>query len=191
MYMSVYGHAHKETLLLCRSAPKHQNFAFKPPKRAAVCTGSPHLSPLLHRLVFSVQLHVPLHLFSLRSLAQPFSNTTLLAVVVLMQYWQRLAGKWDGTPKHGKFPNSPFFIAGDLAQHLLSCCWLTRLATPRGHSSVARCCLYMCLEEVLSFMLHKLTEGRGKISFPSPPSLYFHRLCSQTDWEYSVGIYSL
>lgn len=95
-------------------------------KRAAVHTGSPHLSPVPRRLLFSTQLHVPPHLFSLRSLAQPFSSTTLQAVVVLMRYWQLLAEKSAGTPKHGKFPNSPFFIAGGLAQRLLSRCWLTR-----------------------------------------------------------------
>lgn len=126
VYKSAYGHAHKEIFLLCRSAPNHENFAFYPPKRAAVCTGSLHLSPLLRRLLFSVQLHVPLHLFSLCSLAQPLSNTTLPAVVVLMRYWQPLAGKSDGTPKHRKFPSSPVFIAGDLAQHLPGRSWLTR-----------------------------------------------------------------
>lgn len=122
MYKPVFGHAHKGALLLCRSAPKHHSFALEPPNRAAVHTGCPHL---LRRLLFSVWLHVPPHLFSLPSLPQPFSNTTLPAVVVLMGYWQLLAGKSDGAPKHGKFPNSPFFIAGDLAQHLLSRCWLT------------------------------------------------------------------
>lgn len=31
--MAVYGHALEQTLLLCQSAPKHQNLAFETPKR--------------------------------------------------------------------------------------------------------------------------------------------------------------
>lgn len=72
-----------------------------------------------------MQLYVPFYLFSLHLLAQPFSNTTLLAVMVLMRYWQLLTGKSAGTPKHEKFPDSLFSIASDLAQHLPSRCWVT------------------------------------------------------------------
>lgn len=134
-------------------------------------TGSPHLSPPLHRLVFSVQLRESPHPSNLHPPAQP------LRAPPCRQPLPREI--WTALQITKSSQTHPFFLLLVIWYRACSALWADMLDTPQRHSSlVAQRCQYV-FERGFFLYAPQAFRRQGEDSLPLPhPILYFHRLCS-------------
>lgn len=124
-------------------------------------TGSPHLSPPLHRLLFSVQLDVPPHP---SSLWEPhLTGSQGVNVILAATRW----GNWTELQTTGSSQTHLVFSLLVIWYRGCSALWADMSATPQGRSSVTQRCLYM-FERGSFLYVPQAYRRQGEDSLPLP-----------------------
>lgn len=180
------GCAHKETFLLFSSAPKHQSFAFKPPKRFAVHTGSPHPSCFLCRLLLGC---------SFTCFCTPWACAPWLSLSVTLHHCQlwcsphNIGSHLLGISRHSqmqKIPKLALFYCRWLgtAAAEWAACWLTLQPQLEDTDLWPAYVLWRCS----SLCAPKPHWSQGEDFFPLPHPFIFtgfaHELVGNTRWEH-------